>query len=276
MSTIIYNVSFDGSSFNYKLEKNGEEVNFPIKLDVGNTYIFKLTDNLSAHPLYISSSNGSSRVEDKLETTQDKHVITNNVGITNNEESVSIKPLTNSVGDNIFLICGNHASMGGQLVISEICFTKDMVISTIVGNKKIQNLKRGDMIVTKNGIAKLARLIVKKKNCRIKLIKLNKNSIDLNIPDKDLLVTEHHPIFYNGEFTPVKNLVNGNDINIIYQEEENIYNIQFETLETIYVNNTPFISHNPNHFIEPLEEDLYFNKNLFDISKYGKFDNPVL
>ena len=98
----------------------------------------------------------------------------------------------------------------------------------------------------------------------------------MNIPDKDLLVTEHHPIFYNGEFTPVKNLVNGNDINIIYQEEENIYNIQFETLETIYVNNTPFISHNPNHFIEPLEEDLYFNKNLFDISKYGKFDNPLL
>ena len=140
MSTINYNVSFDSSSFNYKLEKNGEEVNFPIKLDVGNTYIFKLTENLSAHPLYISSSNGSSRVDDKLETTPDKYVITNNVGITNKDESVSIKPLTDSVGDNnIFLICGNHASMGGQLVISEI--------SLIAHLSTINLLRHGGIII---------------------------------------------------------------------------------------------------------------------------------
>ena len=60
-----------------------------------------------------------------------------------------------------------------------------------------------------------------------------------------------------------------------YKNVDKIYNIQFETEESVFVNNLEFISHNPNHFIEPLEKDLYFNKNLFDLKKYKKFNSPV-
>ena len=55
---------------------------------------------------------------------------------------------------------------------------------------------------------------------------------------------------------------------------DKIYNIQFETEESIYVNNLEFVSHHPEHFIDPLEEELFFNKQLFNKDKSGQHNKP--
>ena len=246
----------------------------PIQMESTKEITFTIADNsMASHPLYISTSNDTGT--DQI--SNDKNAIISGQGINSQGAELKLTIPSGSIyiGTNLYYVCGKHQGMGNNLSVTEICFPENMKVSTPNGYVNIQDLKRGDFISTKKGISKLARLVITKKYGKVQFVKFKKDSIDISKPSEDLLVTPTHPIFYNSKFIESKELVNGKDITFTYKNVDKIYNIQFETEESVFVNNLEFISHNPNHFIEPLEKDLYFNKNLFDLKKYKKFNSPV-
>ena len=281
MSTINYHVKVQtaGSGHKYFLDDGSGFTEAPmISMLTTKTYVFTVADtSMTSHPFSISTSSGTNRVADVL-SSDSNATITGSQGISSQGSSLSITiPSTSTyIGTNLHYVCGLHAGLGNSIAVSEICFPENMKVRTINRDKNIQDLIRGEFIETNNNtFQKLARLVINKKECDVEFIEFKPHSISPNVPNKKLLVTPPHPIYYNRSFREAKSFVNGKDINLVKQYTKNIYNIQFETEEIVYVNNIPFMSHNPNHFVEPLPKQLYFNKTLFDLKKYRQYDNPT-
>ena len=244
-----------------------------LQLDSTMTITFEIADNsMSIHPLYISTSNDTGN--DQISSNE--HANITNQGISSQGEKLTLMIPSDSsfIGSNLHYVCGNHQGMGNSIAVTQICFPENMKVATPNGAVHIQNLKRGDFILTKNGVSKLARLVVTKKYGDVEFVQFKKDSIDIAKPSEDVLVTPTHPIFHNGRFIESRELINNKNITLLKKKVDKIYNIQFETEESIYVNNLEFVSHHPEHFIEPLEEELFFNKKLFNKDRSGQYNKP--
>lgn len=246
-----------------------------LQLDSTITITFEIADNsMSNHPLYISKSDdtGSNKIPNDINASISGQGI-NSQGA---KLVLTIPSGSSYIGNNnLYYVCGNHQGMGNSIAVTQICFPENMKVATPNGAVYIQNLKRGDLILTKNGVSKLARLVVTKKYGDVEFVQFKKDSIDIAKPSMDLLVTPTHPIFHNGKFMESRELINNKNITLLKKKVDKIYNIQFETEESIYVNNLEFVSHHPEHFIEPLEEELFFNKKLFNKDRSGQYNKPL-
>jgi hypothetical protein len=276
MSTYFIKVQSTSSGNKYFISTDGGN-NYTqapsLQLDSTQTITFEIADgSMSNHPLFISTSNdtGANQI------SNDTNASISGQGISSQGQKLILTIPSGSIyiGTTLHYVCGNHPGMGNTLSVTQICFPENMKVATANGAVNIQDLKRGDFILTKNGVSKLARLVITKKYGDVEFVQFKKNSIDIYKPFEDLLVTPTHPIFHNGRFMESKDLINNKDITLIKKKMEKIYNIQFETEESIYVNNLEFVSHHPDHFIEHLEEDLFFNKNLFKKDKSGQYNKP--
>jgi len=246
-----------------------------LQLDSTQTITFEIADgSMSNHPLFISTSNDTGT--NQISNDTNASISGQGQGISAQGQQLILTIPSDSIyiGTTLHYVCRNHQVMGNTLSVTQICFSENMKVATANGAVNIQDLKRGDFILTKNGVSKLARLVITKKYGDVEFVKFKKDSIDIAKPSEDLLVTPTHPIFHNGKFMESKELINNKDITLIKKKVDKIYNIQFETEESIYINNLEFVSHHPEHFIEPLEEDLFFNKQLFKKDKSGQHNKP--
>lgn len=269
--------STTSSGNKYFIDKNdgsGYQQNPPLTLLTTNEYRFEVDGNTMAiHPLHVSTSQSES---DKLMNQDTSDIKISGSGANTNGHilSVTIPSGSSHTGQNLHYICGNHQGMGNLMSMVQVCFSKDMKVHTINGEKNIQDLERGDLIRTRNSHVKLNKLVITKQGGQTQFVRFEPNSISENVPNRVLYVIPTHPIYHNDAFIESKNLINNDTITMVYKDEDYIYNIQFETEESIYVNNTEFVSHHPNHFIKPLEKELYFNKKLFNKKLYGKYNSP--
>ena len=144
------------------------------------------------------------------------------------------------------------------------CFYGFTDIMTKTGMKKIKNLKKHDLILTNDGYKPLTMLSVGlnyiTKNSSNKLmVKIPKDFFKENVPNKDIYVTDTHPISVkiispdndkDFEFLHLflKELIK---LGLEYHdlpEEKYIYNLIFDKHYEIDIGNIKFLSHHPNHF----------------------------
>ena len=129
--------------------------------------------------------------------------------------------------NNITLVFG-----GLEFIESnEICFHQDTILETDQGNIKIKDIKNYNTIDNKKII-----YLVKSTTIPEKLVLIKKNSLGMNIPNQDLILTKNHIIKVNHKILPVYSLINNHTI-ILVDNKNHVYNIILENSNFLIVNN---------------------------------------
>ena len=155
------------------------------------------------------------------------------------------------------------------------CYHENTKILTIEGEIEIKNLKRGDLIKTKNGFKPLSKLI-KTINTLGKFIRFPKNILGDNVPNDDLYITEGHPILFQGEYYNSENFLGQKNIEIIKNYSNYMYHLQFDSHEVIYSNNltTTSLPHNTDYRSLYLKKHEYIDPEKYNEKNIGKLYPP--
>ncbi len=129
-----------------------------------------------------------------------------------------------------------------------ICFMAGTMISTPAGERAIETLKRGDLVLTTDGVAKkvcwLGRQTVSSifaDPVRSWPIRIKAGALGENIPSRDLLLSPDHAVLIEGALIHAGALVNGSSIlretrvprSFIY------YHVELDDHSLIFAENTP-------------------------------------
>ena len=162
-----------------------------------------------------------------------------------------------------------------------ICVAKDTMILMADGKETpIQNIKRGDFVAGDTQIQskyKVARLIKTPLSAStpVKIVKINKNAIEPNYPNRDLIMSSGHPILYNGvrrraklfkKYPGVKySKIPANKILPIDDNKKtySLYNLQFQHDGSFVANGVVVDSVPVKSSLMPLPKELYFTKAFY-------------
>ena len=142
-------------------------------------------------------------------------------------------------GDQPFSYQGNVANMS-QLV----CFLPDSKVLTKDGYVKVQNINRGDLVLSPDGREVAVLQVIKYreslKNQKPYLIK--KDSFGLGVPNENLYLSKTHRVFYKNKMVEPKKLLNYPELKgkVIVSKKAppyEYYNLQVEDFTNIVVNN---------------------------------------
>jgi hypothetical protein len=135
--------------------------------------------------------------------------------------------------------------------------------------KKIEDIKRGDLVLTVDGPLPVCRVIKETLSGLISLCKVPKGSISENIPYNDLYVCSRHVIRYNGKRRLATTLKAFKGVEILTGKRNQItnklymYDLQFEIETFYYAEGLESQSRSPYCHLSPLPKELYFNKELY-------------
>jgi hypothetical protein len=135
--------------------------------------------------------------------------------------------------------------------------------------KKIEDIKRGDLVLTVNGPLPVCRVIKENLSGLISLCKVPKGSISENIPYNDLYVCSRHVIRYNGKRRLATTLKAFKGVEILSGKRNQItnklymYDLQFEIETFYYAEGLESQSRSPYCHLSPLPKQLYFKKHLY-------------
>jgi hypothetical protein len=155
------------------------------------------------------------------------------------------------------------------------CFHSQTILETENGPMCIKDIERGMLVKTRNGFKKVVRVL--SNGCKLKdFVVFEKGSLGPNVPNKKLMITKGHPVYYRGKYLNSLEFVKNNFFDRIYikrLETEGLHHIQFETHECVLTNNlwTTSLPHNMGNKVP---EDLYFDKSLFNPNDKGKHYPP--
>ena len=158
---------------------------------------------------------------------------------------------------------------------SSSCYHSQTILETENGPICIKDIKRGMLVKTRNGFKKVVRVL--SNGCKLKdFVVFEKGSLGPNVPNKKLMITKGHPVYYRGKYLNSLEFVKNNFFDKIYikrLETEGLHHIQFETHECILTNNlwTTSLPHNMGNKVP---EDLYFDKSLFNPNDKGNHYPP--
>jgi hypothetical protein len=132
-------------------------------------------------------------------------------------------------GDNTYNIQGNGVDLGSAIDGEElilfgvafyigsvgtegtagdaICFTGDAMVLTKDGEKRIDKIASGDIIVDYNGNHHDVKDTIRVVNSAKLLIHISKDALSMNCPNNDTTVTPEHQILYQEEWTKAQDLL---------------------------------------------------------------------
>lgn len=137
--------------------------------------------------------------------------------------SVSSDGLTVAIGAPFAMNSAGYVKIYQFSAPFIICFPANTPVITSTGEKFIQNITCADKINGKQVHSVVTSIVPKNK---MMFIKMSKNSMGINVPNKDTVCTENHMIYYDKMWVPSKLLVNYSTITV-FSEPENtlVYNI---------------------------------------------------
>jgi len=151
--------------------------------------------------------------------------------------------------------------------------------------KKIEEIQRGDLVLTTSGVLPVCRVIRERLNSKISLCKIAKGVIDGSVPYNDLYLCTRHVIRYNGKrrlatalrgFKGVETLIGPrNEIT----SKLYMYDLQFEVETFYYAEGLESQSRSPFCHLSPLPKELYFHQEFYadiqvpDCLTDDKFEN---
>lgn len=149
------------------------------------------------------------------------------------------------------------------MTITALCLIAATMIMTKEGLKQIKDLKRGDLILTKNGYVPLAKnLIMPNEKNEYEYVKIPKGRFG-SVPSEDLFISPAHPFslgFKNPKVKDGKVTAMGKSINLtalelsenvwgiekVVLKDEPYYNLIFDQEEEFSANDMVILSHHPN------------------------------
>ena len=171
-----------------------------------------------------------------------------------NDTHVSALAITgvNLNGATIQDLAGNSADLSGADVtfndLSVICFMPGTLISTPSGDRPVETLARGDLILTSDGRASPVRWIGRQTvstrfgdPLRILPIRIRAGAIDENVPLRDLLLSPDHAMLVNDVLVSAGALVNGTSIvrESDVPETFTYYHVELDDHSLILAHNVP-------------------------------------
>ena len=168
---------------------------------------------------------------------------------------------------------GNELYSGTGL-IHPTCFYKNTLIITDNGKKRINQLKRGDMIQTLSGFKPLARLMKNNKvHSNQEWVRLPAGCFGPNSPSQDLLCTKPHPLVRNHKLCSASEFVGRVPGIEVVTRPGDQYNLLFEDQEYIMIQGVCVVSHHPHHPDKSLQLEEYFNPLKY---RPGVFNEQVV
>lgn len=212
----VYNVSSQGGAYVINSVTNP-----PLTLTRGLQYTFSV--NAPGHPFWIQTTTTPYNSNDVY-----------NSGITNNGIDVGelIFNVPLNAPNTLYYVCEYHSSMYGTINIIDpavICYSTGTLILTNEGYVPIENIKEGDIVVTKGKISKngsfqkiinnkeepviwISKFKVNKLNSKSRPICIKKDALGQDYPFEDLYVSPAHRLLINDKLVIAVNIINGKTI----------------------------------------------------------------
>jgi Hint domain len=111
---------------------------------------------------------------------------------------------------------GKAAMTGGSG--SKPCFLKGTRIRVAGGEKKIEDLRIGDLVITKSGIAKPVRWVARRRYRKepgarwvenIQPVRIARDALGPNTPSSDLFISDTHALHFDGTLIQALDVLNG-------------------------------------------------------------------
>jgi hypothetical protein len=126
------------------------------------------------------------------------------------------------------------------------CFLRGTRIRTADGDRKIEDICIGDLVVTKAGTAKPVRWVARRRYRRsegarwveyIQPVRIARDALGANIPSADLFISDTHAIHFDGDLIRAVDLLNGTTI-ARYSADEldeiEYFHVRLDTHDVIY------------------------------------------
>lgn len=162
-------------------------------------------------------------------------------------------------GDNTYDISGNGSDLGsatdGDEIIlygvsfyvgsvgtegtagDAICLTGDALVTTPSGDKRIDQISRGDSILLNDGTEHIVHHAIRVVTNDI-LVKISANALDTGVPNRDTVMTQEHMLFYKDVWYRAGDLLFLKGVSAIKsQPYQYVYHIDSKTSDTMVVNN---------------------------------------
>jgi uncharacterized repeat protein (TIGR01451 family) len=144
------------------------------------------------------------------------------------------------------------------------CVVRDTMILMMDDTlKPIQDIQRGDWVAPNHQVARLCETVVPTATVNDLMI-LKAHCLADGLPNRDLLITSNHPIFYEGARRPAwcfKDLVGVSQVK--RNDIPMLYDLQFEHDGSYIASGIEIQSCSPYSFINPLPKELYFDQSLY-------------
>jgi hypothetical protein len=141
---------------------------------------------------------------------------------------------------------GGHGSHGGN------CFLRGTRISTVAGERRVEDLAIGDLVPTVFGGTRPIQWIGRFRRVRsdpakpwVKMarpVRIARSALAPNVPSSDLYVTQGHALLFDDLLVPAGSLINGTTISLDAAEEHDeleFFHIKLETHDVIYAEGAP-------------------------------------
>jgi Hint domain/FecR protein len=139
-----------------------------------------------------------------------------------------------------------------------VCLLRGTLVLTPTGEKRIEDLRVGDEVVTRSAGPQTIKWIAKQVFTRaqgrpwgrqLAPIRISKDALGTGRPHQDLIVSPQHCLSFEDALIPAKLLVNSSSIRQIQYPGRSLeyFNIELETHEIIYANGAAVETYCPDH-----------------------------
>lgn len=212
----------------------------------GHTYTFNI--NAGGHPFYIQTTPAP---------YNSGNVYNNGVTGNGTQNGILTFVVPANAPNSLYYVCQIHSNMGNQINITDEptpCYSKGTLILTNQGYIKVEDIKKGDIVVTEgnissNGILErnidiketpiiwINKFIPKILNSKSRPICITKNAFGEKSPFVDLYVSPGHGLLINDKMIQSSHLINGETIYLDNEcETVEYYHLECDRHSAIYAN----------------------------------------
>jgi hypothetical protein len=124
------------------------------------------------------------------------------------------------------------------------CFTAGTKIRTVSGEVEVEQLSKGDVLITVDGSHMPLKWIGHRHlnltyGQQTQPIRISRGAFGVNLPSCDLIVSPEHAIYFEGTFIPAAALVNGTTIASVSMSSVTYYHIELAKHHVVFAEGLP-------------------------------------
>ena len=167
----------------------------------------------------------------------------------------------------LVIVLGSITVSNFPYPLSNICFPAGELVLTDAGYKPIERVKKGIDTIRGESIVE----VTATRTQDTTLVRIVKNAICQNVPNRDTLVSNNHKILFRGKMVAASELVGRRrGITFVPYSGEPLYNVLLEKESKMVVNGLIAETLSPNNNIAVLYEYVHATKNLGIVESYNR------